>query len=120
MKKTMYLFGLLSSVGVTVGAIFKLQHWAYASLILLVGVLFGMFSLTLLFVSFYKQEVVKRFSDKLIYLTSALGILMLVLGLFFYLNHWPYSTIIFILGILIFDLGFLPLMFFKIYRRSVS
>ena len=120
MKKMMIVSAFLSSSGILFGALFKLQHWPYSGFLLLFGLFFLVLCLTTLFIYLYKQEITKHFSNKLKYLSGFLGAFSLFLGLFFYLNHWQYSTLLFIVAIFFLDIVFLPLIFYKEYKRKLT
>jgi len=121
MKKSLYLFGFLTSIGFTTSILFKFQHWPYGSLLLLVSTLILIFCLLpLLFINLYKQEISKISSDKIKHILGYLGFALLSAGLVFKFNHWPAANILIVISVVVLNFGFFPLLFFKMYKKSVE
>lgn len=63
-----------------------------------------------------KEEKMK----KVMYVTGFIATFLTTTGLLFKLQHWQGASIILILGIMLINLGFLPMYFYDKYKRSVS
>jgi len=121
MKRLLYLSGYLSAIGITTSFFMKLNHIAGAQIALLVTTaLFVLVFLPALFVNLYKRDLTKSTSDKLKYIFGFLGILIFILSVLFKISHWPGATMIFLSSVVIINFAFFPLLFFKMYRKSVE
>jgi hypothetical protein len=45
---------------------------------------------------------------------------LLVVFALFRINHWQWSTSIFLAAVVIINFAFLPFLFFKMYRKSIE
>lgn len=121
MKRLLYLSGYLSAIGITTSFFMKLNHIAGAQIAFLVTTaLFVLVFLPALFVNLYKRDLTKSTSDKLKYVFGFLGILIFILSVLFKISHWPGATMIFLSSVVIINFLFFPLLFFKMYRKSVK
>jgi len=104
MKKTMKTIGLVSLVLMTVGALFKIQHWPGASILLTLGffLLGAVFFPSALWVM--KKES-KLKGSLFIYIISILGGIAFIFGFLFKIQHWPGAGILLVFGFS--TLGFL-------------
>lgn len=119
MKKLIYLLGFLSLFSLTSGFLFKFLHWPGANVFLLLSiVVFSLAVLPLFFINQYKKEISKVFSNKLKYILGCLGFSMLLIAVFFKLNHWPGANILILVSVLILNFGFFPLLFLKMYKKA--
>jgi len=121
MKQIMYTTGLLSSISLATGILFKLMHWPYANLMLLAGVFF----LFLIFIPYsaYRNFKALSSSDKLNKARLILGVLtsvIVAISIIFKVYHLMGASILFVVGMGIGILGFLPLQFVHFYRKSNS
>ena len=121
MKKLLYLFGFIVVISFTTTILFKLMHWPGGSILLLASSIILVFALLpLLFINFYKQEISKVFSNKLKYVLGYLGVSLLIVSIIFKWQHWPGAAWALILSVLIFNIGFFPILFFKMYKKSTE
>ena len=121
MKKSIYLLGFLTSISFTTGLLLKLMHWPGANVILFLCSFILLFAfLPSLFIFLYKKEFRKVFSIKLKYLLGYAGFSMLIISILFKWMHWPGAGFILVLSVLILNFGFLPLLFFKMYKKSAE
>lgn len=121
MKRLMYLSGYLALLGITTSLFLKSSHWNYAgiSILLTAAILIFLF-LPSLFLNLYKREITKSISEKLKYIFGFIGVELLIVFAIFKVNHWPWSTTIFLAAIVIFNFAFFPFLFFKMYRKSIG
>lgn len=97
MKKTMKTIGLVSLALVTIGALFKIQHWPGAGILLTLGffILGAVFMPSALWVM--KKES-KLKGPVFIYIISLIGSLPFIFGFLFKIQHWPGAGILLTLG----------------------
>jgi len=119
MKQIMYTIGLLSSISLATGILFKLMQWPGANVLLLVGIV-------LLFMVFIPYSAYRTFksipnSDKMNKARIILGMLTSVLvaiSVIFKTYHLTGANILFVVGMGIGILGYLPLQFVQFYKKS--
>ncbi len=97
MKNTMKIIGWISMTMITVGALFKIQHWPGAGILLVLG----FFLLGALFfpsaVWVMKKEA-KIKGNLFIYLVSIIGGIIFIFGILFKIQHYPGAGILLIVG----------------------
>ena len=121
MKKLMYLIGLLGSLALGTGYTFKLLHWPGASQLFIVGYL----TLFLVFVPLlafdrFKVAIVNVLSERLKLILGVISSVILGLAGLFKIMHLQGADVLLISGIIVFTAGFLPFLFFTMYKKSVS
>lgn len=97
MKNFMKIFGLVSMVMITVGALFKIQHWPGAGILLTTGFfLLG----TLFFPSalWIMKKESKLKGSLFIYIISIIGGIVFIFGILFKIQHYPGAGILLIAG----------------------
>ncbi|WP_109298851.1 hypothetical protein [Aquimarina sp. AU474] len=121
MKKFMYLIGFVGALTLTIGVTFKLLWYPGANKFFTIGFLL----LLLVFVPMltfdkYKVAIAKALSERLkIILGCVSGIIVGLSGLFKFM-HWPGAEILLLTGAFIFAIGFLPFLFFTMYKKSIT
>jgi Flp pilus assembly protein protease CpaA len=114
-KKITYLIGLVSSIGTTMGIVFKLLHWTGANEL----ITFGFLSFLLIFLPLLVVPKLKSSNS----MASVLGLLSAVitgLSILFKLLHLSGGDVLLLAGAALFCFGFLPVLFFNLYKKSVS
>lgn len=121
MKRIMYLSGYLALIGITTTFYLRLSLFPYGgiSLLLTAAILIFIF-LPSLFMNLYKRELTKSISEKLKYIFGFIGIELFLVFAIFRMNHWPWSTSIFLASLVIINFAFFPFLFLKMYKRSVE
>ncbi|MEM9718226.1 MAG: hypothetical protein AAGA10_03190 [Bacteroidota bacterium] len=121
MKKLTYLTGFTGSISLTSGAAFKLLHLPGADQLFMLGyIVFLLIFVPLLAVDRSQASTTKSQSERwkiILGLTSS--IILGVAGVF-KLAHFQGAHLLLMSGIIIFAMGFLPFLFFTMYKRSVS
>jgi hypothetical protein len=121
MKRLLYFSGYLTAIGITTTVFMKLSHIAGGQIVfLLTEAILVFFFLPVLFINLYKRDLTKSISDKLKYVSGFLGVVLLLAFSVFKLSHWSGATIFFLLSLAIINFAFFPLMFFKMYNKSVK
>ncbi len=107
MKKTMKISGLISMSLMTLGAIFKIQHFLGAGAILALS--FVLMAFVFLPAALYvmKKEITMK-GGIIIFIIALIGGIPLLLGVLFKIQHWPGANILLLLGYLVISLVFIP------------
>lgn len=97
MKKSMKTLGTVALATISIAALFKIQHWPGASILLTLGFLFvaGVFYPATLFVMY--KEMFNRKKVAFVFITF-LGGFLFMLGTLFKLQHWPGAGIMMTAG----------------------
>jgi len=121
MKKVTFLSGFIFSAAFTLGAGLKVLHLPGAGVLLILGMagLVGIF-LPMLIINHFKRNLKTLMSEKIQWILGSLSISMMTVGSVFKAMHWQGAGILLALGILLFVFGFLPVLFFKLYRQSLQ
>lgn len=121
MKKIMYAIGLITSIGMTMGLTFKILHMPGADELFNLG----FFGFTLLFLPMitidrYKQNLHRALSERMRLILGFLSAVLIGISVLFKIFHRPNADVMLLIGIAIFSFGFLPFLFFSMYKKSVS
>jgi hypothetical protein len=119
MKKLTYTTGLLASVSLATGILFKLMMWPGATMLLLIGVVL----LFLVFIPYMAYEGVKsgvitKGMEKTRVLIGVFSSVLIGLSVIFKFLHFRGASIVLVLGMALFIVGFLPLFFIKLYKNN--
>lgn len=121
MKTIMYSVGLLSTVALSVGTLFRLLHWPGGEQLFTTGYIgFLLVYVPLWGINYFKVNIQKALSEKL---RLALGVLSGVItgtAAVLKVTHMPGADILLIIGMLLFSFGFLPFLFFTMYKKSIT
>lgn len=128
MKKIMFTIGLLSAMSMSVGMTFKWLHLPGADEFTLFGFLaFTFLFLPLVAIDYFKAHINKELNEKFKIIFGLLSALLVaasisirILDLDFRLLGPPASLLLLLSGCAIFTFGFLPFLFFTMYKKSVS
>ncbi|MFD2565354.1 hypothetical protein [Aquimarina rubra] len=121
MKKLMYFIGFIGALTLTTGITFKILWYPGANKLFITGFLL----LLLVFVPMlafdrYKVAIAKTLSERLkIILGCVSGVIIGMSGLF-KLMHWMGAEVLLLAGAFIFAIGYLPFLFFTMYKRSFA
>ena len=121
MKKIMYSIGLLSAMVFVLGWAFGMMHLPGAIALSIYGFMsFVFIFLPMLAIDRYKVNIRWALSDKLKFGLGFVSGLIVATSVFFKLMHLPGAEGLLIIGTGVFVFGFLPFLFFTMYRKSVS
>ena len=121
MKILMYLIGFVGAFTLTAGITFKLLYFPYANMLFTGGFLL----LLLVFLPLYtfdkfKLAIARSLSERLkIIMGCVSGTVIGLSGVFKFL-HWQGASVLLLAGAFIFAAGYLPFLFFTMYKKSVS
>lgn len=107
MKNTMKIFGLVSLMMITVGALFKIQHWPRAGPLLVCGFII----LTTIFMPsalWLMKKESKLKGSLLVYMAAIIGGTILLTGILFKIQHYTGAGILLLIGFLIIILMLIP------------
>jgi hypothetical protein len=121
MKKIMYSIGLITSISMTMGILAKLLHWPGSEELFTYGFVgFLLLFLPMLAIDRYKHNLSKSLSEKLRIGLGYLSAFLLVFSIAFKLFHLTGANLLLLSGMCIFSFGFLPFLFFNMYKKSLS
>ncbi|MBC8006376.1 MAG: hypothetical protein H7X84_12955 [Verrucomicrobia bacterium] len=119
MKKLMYLSGYLILIGLTTSMFLIISKTSFSGItVLLTAAILIFLFLPSLFLYLYNRGLISSISEKLKYTFGFIGTELLMVSALFRINHWPWSTTIFLAAILIINFAFFPFLFLKMYRKS--
>jgi len=91
MKQKIYIFGVLTTLVIFTGAIFKVNHFPGAGILLTLGIAFLVLGfLPMALINNYKQETN---NNKLLYFVTYLTCFVVFTAMLFKIQHWPYAGI---------------------------
>ena len=120
MKKLTYLIGLISSLIITVGETFLLLHLPGANKLFLIGFFMLLFVFVpLLIVDKYKGAS-RILRERLQLILGGISSVIVGFSGVFKIMHLQGADVLLIIGALVFAVGFLPLYFYAMYRKSIN
>ncbi|WP_421895853.1 hypothetical protein [Marinoscillum sp.] len=121
MKRFTYISGFVFALSLTAGTFFKLLHLPGASGLLSVGMCGMLFVfLPMLIVIRYKQLAVQVLSERLKWIFGVLSFVLFMVALWMKLTHLMGAGVILGLSFFVFGFGFLPFLFFRMYKASTD
>lgn len=115
MKKFIYISGIVVINFFVFGAIFKVQHWPGANILITLGL--GLFSLGFLPLSFIKSYIGNGKKDKSLYIAGFICAFITFIGAMFKIQHWQGANWFLLVGVPLPFLYFLPV---YIYHHNKS
>jgi hypothetical protein len=119
MQKLKYSLGLLLSISISIGSLFKFMHWPGATILLLFG-LTGFIILVLPLLAY--ESFKEKDRSKLEKLKDALGFASIAIvstGIIFKIGYFAGGTILLVIGTVLFTFGYLPFLFMDMYKKSI-
>jgi len=90
MKQKIYIFGIVSAIVLITGAMFKVQHWPGAGIMISAGtVLLLTLFLPAALINHYKVNGNKQY--KLLYITIYVTCFVVFTAMLFKIQHWPFA-----------------------------
>jgi hypothetical protein len=121
MKKVLYSVGLISVMLFVIGWLFGMLHWPGARELSIGGFLGFMFLyVPLLAIDRYKANIRWILSEKMKFILGSVSGFVMTIAIAFKILHLPGADQLLILGTLLFTFGFLPFLFFTMYKKSIS
>jgi len=121
MKKLMYSAGFIGAVLISLGSLFKIMHWPSANILVISGMIaFLLFFVPLFALDRYKVEASRAMSAKIKIIVGSISAFLIGLSVVFKMMHLMGASIMLVLGVGLFTFGFLPFLFFSLYKKSIS
>ena len=121
MKRLTYLIGFLASFALAAGFIFKILHLTFASELLLIGLVGLVFLfLPLILVDKFKHLGSSARIEKIKWIFGTLSAVTFAIASIFKILHIMGAGLLLGLSGLFFCLGFLPVLFFVMYKNSTK
>ncbi len=116
MKNSIYISGVISAVILTIGALFKINHLAGASILLMVSIaFFTLFFLPLALWNNYSKEK----KDGYLYVSILITLIICFAAALFKILHWPGAGILITVGLIAPFIIFLPAYIYY-YNKSTN
>lgn len=117
MKQKIYMLGLATVILISLGILFKLNHWAGAGIMLTLGitVLVLVFTPAAL-VNSYKADAEK--GKGLLYFVTWLTVLVVFAAMLFKIQHWPWAGVLMMISIPFPFVVFLPVFLISVKGRK--
>lgn len=121
MKKVTYGIGLFATMSFVLGWTFGILQWLGARELSIGGFLaFVFLYIPLLMIDRFKHKIRWTLSEKLKFIVGGISGIVMTTALGFKIMHMPGADQLLLIGTVLFVFGFLPSMFFTMYRKSVS
>lgn len=112
MKQTSFISGIIAGALIAIGSYFKMQHWAGANILTLVGmVTILVVFIPSIFVTNYKNEF--STAGKISQISGMISISAFLMGALFKFMHWPMANVLMYAGVGGSLLIYLPLLMYK-------
>lgn len=117
----MFSIGLLASMSISIGWLFKVLGWLGGGDLFTYGFLaFVLLFLPMLAIDRYKLVLNKALTEKLRVILGFTSAIVTGLAVLFKIMHLQGANQLLILGTLLFSFGFLPFLFFRMYKKSMA
>jgi hypothetical protein len=121
MKRIMYFIGLLSAMSFVLGWTFGMMHWPGGTELSVGGFLgFTCIYIPLYTIDYFKAKIHRALSEKLRLSLGIVSALAVTASVIFKLLHYPGADQLLLSGAGLFIFGFLPFLFFTMYKKSVA
>lgn len=119
MKNSMKIFGVISTILLAFGALFKIEHWPGAGIMITLGffLLCFVFLPSAVYVSY--REVSNR-TKLFVHITGFISAFLFSVSFLFKIQHWPGAGILMLVASLICGLFFIPAFFISRLKESNS
>jgi hypothetical protein len=112
MKQKIYTLGIVSAMVLITGAMFKVQHWPGAQILLTSGtLLLIVFFLPAALINHYKVNGNKQY--KLLYITTYITCFVVFTAMLFKIQHWPFAGYAVLIGVPFPFVIFLPVWLYE-------
>lgn len=121
MKKAMYLIGLISAMAFVTGWAFGILHMPGRDELTGFGFLgFVFIFLPMVALDYFKLRIHRALSERLKFWLGFISGIIIAISTIFKFLHLQGTSLLFIIGTGLFVFGFLPFLFFNMYKKSVS
>lgn len=120
MKKVTYLIGFLGAIALSIGFLAKTLHWPGANELFTIGIPALLVFVPLLAFDKYKVAMAQNMSERIKIISAVAAIIFFLIGSLFKFLHLPGAGALLTLSIVVLVVGFIPFLFFSMYKKSVS
>lgn len=121
MKKFMYVSGFIFTLAASSGLLFRLLHWPGANVLMFSGIFGGAFIFApLMLMNHFKAQLQTVLSERMKWIFGVLSVVLFALASAFKLMHLQGANVLLVSSFIVFGLGFLPFLFFRMYKKSVE
>jgi len=121
MKRFTYITGFVFALAFTIGLFFKLMHFPLAMILMLSGGSgLAFIFIPLLLINKFKEKAVGAMSQKMKYMLGAASLILFMLASWMKIGHLMGANVVLGLSFLVFGFGFLPFLFFRMYKHSTE
>lgn len=121
MKRLMYVVGYLFTVTWIAGIAFKLLHLAGAGVLMGLGAIgVSCVFIPLFLINRYKLIAREVLSERLKWIVGTISIALIIASVTLKMLHLPGAGMMLGISFLTFALGFLPFLFFRMYKKSID
>lgn len=114
MKQKIYILGIITTLIIFTGAMFKIQHWPGAGILLTVGLsILVLAFLPLALINNYKADQLKQ--NLSLYIVTYITCLVVFTAMLFKIQHWPFAGILLTIA-----LPFPYIVFLPVFLRVTS
>jgi len=112
MKKFMYVLGTIAPSLLIVGAIFKLQHWPGASILIVLGsfLLAAVYLPVFAMVSMRDTRKREKKVNKTLYIVGVITGFIFITGVLFKIMHWPGANVALLSSVILTVAVFIPIL----------
>ena len=112
MKKFMYILGTIAPSLLIIGAIFKLQHWPGASVLIVIGsfLLAAVYLPVFAMVSMRDTRKREKKVNKTLYVAGVITGFIFITGVLFKIMHWPGAGVSLTVSVLLTVVVFIPIL----------
>ena len=112
MKKFMYILGTIAPSLLIIGAIFKLQHWPGASVLIVLGsfLLAAVYLPVFAMVSMRDTRKREKKVNKTLYVVGVITGFIFITGVLFKIMHWPGAGVSLTVSVLLTVVVFIPIL----------
>ena len=121
MKRLMYGTGYLFALTAITGVFLKLMHFPGAALLSFIGGLgFAFVFLPLLIINRYKKFAHQVMTERLRWILGVSSAMLFMLASVMKIFHLQGAALMLFISFLVFGFGFLPFLFFRMYKKSIT
>lgn len=112
MKKFMYILGTIAPSLLIIGALFKLQHWPGASILIVLGsfLLAAVYLPVFAMVSMRDTRKREKKINKTLYIVGVITGFIFITGILFKIMHWPGAGVALMVSVLLTVAVFIPIL----------
>jgi len=121
MKRLTYTLGFIFSAAWILGIFFKLMHLPFAMILLFGGGTgLAFIFLPLMLINKYKQLMREVLSERMKWVMGSASFMLFIIASWMKLSHLMGAGVMLGVSFLVFTVGFLPFLFFRMYQGSVE